>query len=67
MFDALTSARRYKAGWSLEDSVAEIRAQSGRQFDPMVVEAFLSVLPMIEAIRGELHDADDAFKGRYAA
>jgi len=34
VFDALMSRRHYKAAWSLEDTLAELRAQSGRQFDP---------------------------------
>jgi putative two-component system response regulator len=40
-FDALTHERPYKHAWSLEASIAEIRKQSGRQFDPEIVEAFL--------------------------
>jgi len=42
VFDALISERPYKRAWSQEDALAEIRSQSGRQFDPQVVEAFLS-------------------------
>ena len=44
VFDALAHKRVYKAAWSLEEAVAEIRAQSGRQFDPRVVVAFEDVL-----------------------
>jgi putative two-component system response regulator len=44
VFDALTSERPYKRAWSQEDALAEIKRQSGQQFDPQVVEAFLSVL-----------------------
>jgi putative two-component system response regulator len=40
VFDALTHARPYKQPWPLERAVAEVLAQSGRQFDPRVVEAF---------------------------
>lgn len=40
VFDSLTHARPYKSAWDLSDSVAEIRALSGKQFDPAVVEAF---------------------------
>ena len=45
VFDALTHARPYKQAWTVADSVREITDQSGRQFDPEIVEAFLSVLP----------------------
>ena len=45
VFDALTHARPYKEAWSVADSISEISRQSGRQFDPEIVGAFLSVLP----------------------
>ncbi len=41
VFDALTHERPYKHAWSVEDATAEIRRQSGRQFDPQVVDCFL--------------------------
>lgn len=40
VFDALTSQRYYKAGWSLEDTYDEIVRLSGTHFDPDVVELF---------------------------
>jgi putative two-component system response regulator len=49
VFDALTHARPYKTAWPLEAAVSEIRAQSARQFDPQIVEAFLT-LPHSELI-----------------
>jgi len=42
VFDALTSPRPYRPAWSREQALAYIREQAGRQFDPRVVEAFLS-------------------------
>lgn len=45
VYDALTHARQYKAAWTAADAVMEIRSQSGRQFDPAVVTAFLTCLP----------------------
>ena len=44
VFDALTHARPYKKAWPVADAVAEIRRQSGRQFDPRVVEGFVELL-----------------------
>ncbi len=44
VFDALTHARPYKPAWSQEDALAEIERQSGRHFDPAVLEAFLHVI-----------------------
>jgi putative two-component system response regulator len=43
VFDALTNERPYKRAWPIEEALAEIRAQSGSQFDPDVVGAFLSL------------------------
>jgi putative two-component system response regulator len=43
VFDALTHDRPYKSAWASEDALAEISRQSGRQFDPSVVEAFLRI------------------------
>jgi len=41
VLDAVTNERPYKQAWTLEDVLAEITAQSGRQFDPQIVEALL--------------------------
>ena len=43
VFDALSHARPYKEAWSIERSVDEISKGSGTQFDPHVVDAFLSL------------------------
>ena len=41
--DAMTTDRPYRAALDWDDAVEEILAQSGRQFDPDVVQAFLAV------------------------
>jgi putative two-component system response regulator len=43
VFDALVHERPYKKAWPISDAVAEINAQSNRQFDARVVEAFLTL------------------------
>lgn len=43
VFDALTSDRPYKKAWSIEDSLSEIYKNSGKDFDPKLVEAFKKV------------------------
>ncbi len=40
-YDALTHVRPYKRAWTHDEAVAETRAQSGRHFDPAVVDVFL--------------------------
>ena len=45
VFDALAHPRPYKEAWPLERVLAELRAQRELQFDPDVVEVFLSLDP----------------------
>ncbi len=44
VFDALTHERPYKKAWPVAEALAEIEKQAGRQFDPEVVAAFLSLM-----------------------
>ncbi len=53
VFDALRHARPYKSAWSMEDSLLEIREQSGKLFDPSVVQHFLAYLPTASNGAGE--------------
>ena len=50
-YDALTHRRPYKEAWPEERALAEIRDNSGTQFDPQVVEAFLGIHPGLGAQR----------------
>jgi putative two-component system response regulator len=52
VYDALIHERPYKRAWSIPDAIAEIRQQTGRQFDPMVIEAFTAVQQRVDL--GEL-------------
>ena len=51
VFDALTSERPYKKAWSVDKAVDHILNQSGKHFDPELVEKFEKVLPDFVAIR----------------
>ena len=44
VFDALTQKRPYKPAWPVEEAVAEVDRQRGRQFDPAIVDAFLRIV-----------------------
>lgn len=44
VYDALTSDRAYRKGWTKEKALAHIEEQSGKHFDPQVVEKFLQYL-----------------------
>lgn len=43
VYDALTSDRPYRPAWSIEKTWAYIREQSGKHFDPTVVELFFKL------------------------
>ena len=44
VFDALTSQRPYRSAWSEEEACSYIERESGKHFDPRVVEEFLAML-----------------------
>ena len=49
VFDALTQQRPYKAAWPVERAISEIEEQSGLQFDPKLVDAFLRIIEQRES------------------
>jgi putative two-component system response regulator len=59
VFDALTSVRPYKKAWTVEAAVGYIEENSGKHFDPNLVEVFLRELPGIEAICERFAEPDD--------
>jgi HD-GYP domain-containing protein (c-di-GMP phosphodiesterase class II) len=44
VWDAITSDRPYRKAWTNEAALEYIKSQSGKQFDPKVVEAFLRMI-----------------------
>jgi putative nucleotidyltransferase with HDIG domain len=55
-YSAMTTDRPYRAAMPVEDAIAELRKNSGTQFEPRVVEALIAV---IEADRA--HADDDRY------
>ncbi len=51
VFDALTTERPYKKAWPIEEAIEFLKDQSGKHFDPRLVELFLEILPDILAVR----------------
>lgn len=51
VFDALVSRRPYKKAWTNKEAYEEIVAQSGRQFDPQLVDIFKGKFHEFEEIR----------------
>lgn len=44
VWDALRSNRPYRPAWPNDKAIAYIREQSGKHFDPLVIEAFLDMI-----------------------
>jgi len=59
VFDALTSVRPYKKAWPVEDAVELLKKESGRHFQPLLVEQFLANLSEILEIRAAHADPEE--------
>jgi hypothetical protein len=58
VYDALLSRRVYKPAYPEAQALAILRQESGRHFDPEVVEAFFSIRDVIEAIRKKYRESE---------
>jgi two-component system, response regulator RpfG len=54
VFDALTSVRPYKSAWDFESSMQYLREESGKLFDPVLVDTMISLEPSVRQIYEEL-------------
>jgi len=57
VFDALGSDRCYKKAWADEDIFALLKEQSGKHFDPTLIDMFFSNIEDFFAIRTQYRDA----------
>lgn len=56
VFDTLTSAKPYKQAWSVEAATAHIAEQSGKHFDPTLVETFLGITELLLPLKEKWAD-----------
>lgn len=56
VFDALTTRRPYKDAWSIEEALGHLRGEREKQFDPILVDAFVYNEPRVRQI---FHDHSD--------
>ena len=59
VYDALCSKRVYKEAWDEADVLKVMREESGRKFDPELIEAFFSVLPTLRSIQERYSDSPE--------
>lgn len=56
VFDALLSVRPYKPAWPLPDVIEALRRGKHAHFDPVLVDAFLDIVPDLQRVRAEFSD-----------
>lgn len=56
VFDALTSVRPYKNAWTVEETMDYMRMQSGKQFEPKLIELLELELDKILEIKNQFQD-----------
>jgi cyclic di-GMP phosphodiesterase len=52
-FDAMTSDRVYRSAMPIGAALSELQTERGRQFDPRLVDVFVSSMDELAAIRGD--------------
>ncbi len=52
VLDALSSSRKYKKGWDLDEIFSFLKSQSGKHFDPRIVDLFMDNFGLFLEIRG---------------
>jgi len=58
VFDALSSKRVYKEAWNENAVLDEIRASSGKKFDPEIVDIFMGCYDVIKSLADRYPDHD---------
>jgi response regulator RpfG family c-di-GMP phosphodiesterase/DNA-binding CsgD family transcriptional regulator len=64
VFDALTSDRVYRPAYAVDEALAMMQALRGRQFEPRLLDAFLSSIDAVLEVQQEYPDAEDAARIR---
>ena len=59
VYDALASKRAYKEAWDEADIVKTMEQSAGQQFDPALIEVFLSSLDVMRSIQQRYPDKED--------
>lgn len=60
VFDALLSVRPYKPAWPLPQVIEALRRGRGVHFDPVLIDAFLDIMPELQDVRRRFNDEEAA-------
>ncbi|MGH7684484.1 MAG: HD domain-containing phosphohydrolase, partial [Vulcanimicrobiaceae bacterium] len=60
VLDALLSVRPYKPAWPLPEVIDALRRGKHEHFDPVLIDAFLDIIPDLQRIRAEFSDLEAA-------
>lgn len=55
-FEAMTSTRRHQQAMPVREAASRIVKESGKQFDPQVVDSFKKKLPMMMEVKNKISD-----------
>lgn len=59
VYDALVHERVYKLALSEEETIALMKEQRGKHFDPFLLDLFIELLPVMRRIRCQVQEIDD--------
>lgn len=59
VFDALMHKRCYKEPWTLDQTIEVLKNGKGGQFDPKIIDTFLSIIPLAIDIINQFPDSKD--------
>ena len=57
VFDALTSKRPYKKEWSVEEALDLLKSESGKSFDPTLIDIFIQNIDKVLEIKSDYSDS----------
>jgi putative two-component system response regulator len=58
VYDALVNERLYRPAYSEDEALSMMTQQSGKHFDPKILDAFLGILPEVRRIRDKVNSAE---------
>jgi hypothetical protein len=61
-YQAMTAARPYRGALSSKNALAELRANAGTQFNPVVVEAFIAIVNGERRVEARASDSQQIFQ-----